>query len=96
MSGPDPEPPHATFLAWMVLHPDPIVTTADLVDKVGLSGEGVRKRFSKLQEMGLVEGKEVGSAAKVWWVTDRGRKYIGMAEFELTMTSEPPQLAGIQ
>lgn len=96
MAGPEPDPPHAVFLAKMVLHPDPIVTTNDMLNAIDLSDQGVRDRFKTLQAAGLIEGKEVGSAAKVWWVTDLGRKYVGMADLELTMTSEPPQLRGIQ
>lgn len=96
MSGPPPDPPHAVFLVRMVLHPQPIVTTSDMEDVIDLSDEGIRRRFTRLQEMGLVEGKDVGSAAKVWWVTDRGRKYIGMADLDVQLRGDVPQLAGIQ
>lgn len=51
-------------------HPDPVTTTSELAEALGVSSETVRRHLSELHEQGLVERKTVGARAVVWWALD--------------------------
>lgn len=53
--------------------PDPVVTAADVADKLDCSREVVRQKLIDLRERDQVNHRNVGGAGVVWWiVTDAG------------------------
>lgn len=60
------------FLRQMILSPDPIVTSKELVQQFGLTQQAVYSRLRKLEAEDYVDSKKVGSRARVWWVTEAG------------------------
>lgn len=50
--------------------PDPVATTGELAEVLGVSSETVRRHLTELHEQGLVDRKTVGARAVVWWVLD--------------------------
>lgn len=50
-------------------HSEPVATTSDLADALGVTRETVRRHLSELQEAERVGRKEVGARAVVWWPT---------------------------
>jgi len=51
----------------------PVSTTSDIAEEVGLSLDAVRIRLRQLEEEGMVESKQVGARATVWWVSSSER-----------------------
>jgi len=49
----------------------PIVTVPDLAERIDMSADGIRIRLKNLEAEGLVESKQVGARAVVWWRTDQ-------------------------
>jgi len=56
-------------LAALRSHPEPVATAADIADVLDVTSETVRRRLTELREQGLVERKNVGARAVVWWIT---------------------------
>ena len=48
-------------------HPEPVATTSDLADALGVTTETVRRHLSALRDAEQVGRKEVGARAVVWW-----------------------------
>lgn len=67
------------ILREIALSPDPIVTTSEIGDKIGMSPQGVYSRFVDLCEDGLIDSRQVGASARVWWLTDAGRQELAAA-----------------
>jgi len=65
-----------TILQEIALHPDPVVTAAELSNHLNYTADGVRRRLHGLEDEGLVESRQVGANAVVWWITDDGRKQL--------------------
>lgn len=57
------------ILATMREIPEPIVTASELADRLPIGRRAVRERLSNLTEEGVVERKQVGARAVVWWCT---------------------------
>jgi CTP-dependent riboflavin kinase len=64
------------ILRQMILHPDPVITSKELSERVDYSQDGARRRLHDLREKSYVTSRTVGSNAVVWWVTDKGRAQI--------------------
>lgn len=64
------------ILRAIAVSPDPIVTASELTERVDYSADGVRNRLEDLEEEGLVMSRDVGSRAKVWWITTHGRQRL--------------------
>ena len=64
------------ILRAMALSPDPIATTAELAEIIDYSPDGIRNRLEDLEEKGLIESKDVGARATVWWITRAGRNQL--------------------
>lgn len=60
----------------MVLSPDPIVTAVEIAEKLDMSQQNAHQRLQNLEDGGAVRSKKVGSRARVWWVTDHGKKLL--------------------
>lgn len=50
--------------------PDPVATSGELAEVLGVSSETVRRHLLELHERGLVDRKTVGARAVVWWALD--------------------------
>lgn len=63
------------ILAEILLHPDPIVVAADLVEPLEMGRNGVLKRLDKLADSddGYVEKAEKPSV-NIYWLTAAGRE----------------------
>ena len=61
------------ILEAIALSPDPIVTAAELAQSVDYSPDGMRNRLQELYDDGLVNKKDVGARATVWWISEDGR-----------------------
>ena len=64
------------ILREFMLTGDPVLTTSELTEPLGMSRQGIHSRLEDLQERGLLKSKQVGSKARVWWITDNGRNYV--------------------
>jgi len=62
------------YLQQAILNPDPVFTAVELAEDVGVTQQAAHSKLSNLEDRGLVRSKEVGSRARVWWVTDAGRR----------------------
>ena len=49
-------------------------TAVELAEDVGVTQQAAHSKLSNLEDRGLVRSKEVGSRARVWWITDEGRR----------------------
>lgn len=76
MTGPPPKVSDEEILKLVVLSPDPIVTAGEIADKVDMTQQAVNKRLRNLSDEGLLNSRKVGSAAKVYWITEDGRTKI--------------------
>lgn len=61
----------------IALHPEPVITSSDIYEKLGMTQRGAQNRLETLVEEGYLESKDVGARAKVYWLTDRGRNTLG-------------------
>ncbi|WP_373189956.1 hypothetical protein [Halolamina sp.] len=62
------------YLRAAVMNPDPVVTAVEVADAVGVTQQAAYSKLSGLEERGFIRSKGVGSRAKVWWVTDSGKR----------------------
>jgi len=62
------------YLQQAILNPDPVFTAVELAEDVGVTQQAAHSKLTNLEDRGLVRSKEVGSRARVWWVTDEGRR----------------------
>jgi len=51
---------------------DPVLSTAEVAERVTLARRSVYDRLKALRDEGRLEGKTVGGRTTVWWVSDRG------------------------
>ncbi len=70
------------ILREFLLSSDPVQTTTELVEPLDMTRQGVHSRLQTLQEQGYLDSKEVGSKARVWWITDDGHAYVDQARSE--------------
>jgi len=68
------------YLRAAVMNPDPVFTAVEVADDVDVTQQAAHSKLSGLEERGLVRSKEVGSRARVWWVTDAGKRAYAESE----------------
>jgi len=76
MAGATPEISDIELLREVYLSPDPIVTTTELAERTGYSRQAVNYRFQNFIEDGLLQSRDVGSRATVYWLTDAGQRQL--------------------
>jgi DNA-binding MarR family transcriptional regulator len=64
----------ARYILAVGSHPDPVVTTTEIAEEIGVTQQAVHSKFSAFEERGLMESKKTGSRSKVWWLTTNGRR----------------------
>ena len=74
--GRPPRLSNADVLRIVALHHEPVVSSADVCDKMDMTQRGANKRLQRLVDDGLLAQKEVGSSAMVFWLTDDGKKEL--------------------
>jgi len=76
MTGPPQRVSDEEILRQVALSPDPIVTAGEITNYVDMTQAAVNKRLQQLVDNGHLESRKVGAAARVYWITDDGRKQI--------------------
>jgi predicted ArsR family transcriptional regulator len=51
----------------------PVITSGQLADALDMSQQAAYSRLETFEDRGWVRSKKVGSAAKVYWLTQEGR-----------------------
>jgi predicted transcriptional regulator len=64
------------LLREIALSPDPVVTTTEVADRVGMTQQAIYQRFQGFEEKGWLRSKLVGANARVWWLKDEGRQHL--------------------
>jgi len=70
----------AEILRKIAAFPDPVITSVELADAIDMTQQGAYSRLESLESEGFVRSKKVGSRARVWWITDRGRQQLSYSE----------------
>ena len=75
MSGPGRKPTVADSEILQVFKeaPDPVLTTAEVADEIGLGRRGTYNRLQQLAESGDLKLKKVGETGAVWWYPEHLR-----------------------
>lgn len=68
------------LLKEIALSADPVVTTTEVAERVGLTQQSVYQRFQRFEERGWIRSKLVGANARVWWLVDEGRQQLAGAD----------------
>jgi len=76
--GPDPRVDDETILQTLLSAYKPALSSTAVADRVGLSQQATSKHLKRLAEDGFVDSDKVGPA-RIWWVTDDGRRYLNSA-----------------
>lgn len=60
---------------------EPVLTTSEVADQIGLGRRGTFNRLSALEEQGKIQMKNVGQTGAVWWHPNSlRRKYVPSEE----------------
>jgi len=78
MAGRKKETSDAEILKAVALSPHPVVVTSELENELEMTRQGIHKRLEDLEEKGYVDSA-MKAASRVWWITDKGRKYLADA-----------------
>ena len=79
MAGRPKDVSDSEILQEIALAHGPVVTAPELADRVEMTGSAVNKRLDGLVEQGLVNEKQVGARAVVYWLTDEGKELAAEA-----------------
>jgi predicted ArsR family transcriptional regulator len=61
----------------IALHPEPVVTAADVHEDMEMSRRGAHKRLDKLVDEGYLQKKKTGGRSAVYYLSDKGRNTLG-------------------
>jgi len=59
------------------LHPDPVVTTSEIAERVEMTRQGLNNRMNELAETGDLVRKDVGGRAVIYWLSKQGKEKAG-------------------
>jgi len=59
---------------FIATHPEPVVSVADVHERMDMTKRGAQDRLKKLTEEGYLSSKKVGSSAMVFWLIEKGRE----------------------
>jgi predicted ArsR family transcriptional regulator len=68
------------LLRIFALSPDPVLSSPEVAERLPISNQAVNKRLKKLQRNGILKSKKVGSAARIYWLSDDGRQQLADLE----------------
>jgi predicted transcriptional regulator len=63
------------ILAAVLASPDPVATSGEVGEQVGITRQGAHTRLQDLEDQALVESVKKGT--RLWWLTDAGLDRIG-------------------
>lgn len=66
--GRPPEVTDEEFLKLFREADDPVLSTAEVTERVSIGRSATYKRLDALREEGQLEGKEIGGRNNVWWI----------------------------
>jgi len=49
---------------------EPVITSSEVAEWSGLTRQGANRRLKRLEDLGHIQSKNVGAAAKVYWVSE--------------------------
>ncbi|WP_256546752.1 winged helix-turn-helix domain-containing protein [Halobellus inordinatus] len=49
---------------------DPVLTAAEIAERIGMTRQGANYRLKQLQEQDVVDRKKIGSRAVAWWLVE--------------------------
>jgi len=73
--GPDPSVSDKEILSAIRDAYPPAISSSDIADAVDLSQQATSRHLKRLRENGYVADDKVGPA-RIWWLTDQGRRYL--------------------
>jgi len=71
MAGRDKEVADVEFLLVFLADPAPVLTAAEIGERVGMTRQGAHSRLESLEQRGLVDSA-MKASARVWWLTEKG------------------------
>jgi len=74
--GPTPKLTDAELVRLIIVHPDPVVSAAELSQQTPYTPQNATKRLSSLVDRGWLSDKSVGSGSRVYWATSVGREAV--------------------
>lgn len=54
---------------------DPVLSTREVSNEIGLQLQGTSQRLVDLKERDFLGGKKIGPS-NAWWITDKGHAYL--------------------
>jgi predicted transcriptional regulator len=87
MPGPSPDVSDAQLLFLIRAHHSPVVTSSIIAEKADMSVQNANYRLKGLENDGALESMKVGSAARVYWLTDTSRQIAASVSFEFVEDS---------
>jgi len=76
MNGAEITPTQREYLAALVNHGDPVVTSAEVAEARGVTKQAAYNALEKLHEKGLLGKKTVGARSVVYWSTPEARRLV--------------------
>jgi len=64
------------ILRIFALSPDPVLSAPEIAEELPITNQAVNKRLRRMERDGILTSKKVGSAAKIYWLTDKGRAQL--------------------
>jgi predicted transcriptional regulator len=68
--GPKPSVTDDELIALLREVDDPVLSTAEVTERVSLSRRSVYDRLASLRDDGKLNGKQIGGKNTVWWIPD--------------------------
>jgi len=56
------------------MQPEPVFTAVEIAEDVDVTQQAAHSKLTNLEDRGFVRSKEVGSRARVWWITEEGKR----------------------
>jgi predicted transcriptional regulator len=73
--GPDPQVEPEDVLRELAVAYQPVLGTAEIAERVGVSRQAANKHLKRYMENGWVDNRKIGNVL-VWWITDDGKKWL--------------------
>lgn len=80
MGGRPPKVSDEEVVKAIVLHPEPVVSAMDIHEDLDMSPRGMGKRLNAMVDDNYLNSKTVGSSAKVYWLSDKGRQLLDQTD----------------
>ena len=70
------------LLRIFAMSPDPVLSAPEISEHLPISNQAVNKRLRRMERDETLKSKKVGSAAKVYWLTEEGKSQLAKLEFD--------------